>query len=106
MTAKTKPRRARIVWADHADEDQTWSKASDAADLHPVFFESIGWIIGESETIIELAGDRPLKRTVKGKLIPNTDDVWGRITRIVKAAIVSRSDQPKVEKKDNNDNQN
>lgn len=87
-----KPKWARIIWADHADSRETWQEATEPGELQPAFVDSCGWIISENEEVLEMAGDRPMKRTPKGRYVFDAEGTWGRVTHIVKAAIVWRSD--------------
>lgn len=73
----------KVVWADHHESDAAWDTAG--AEPASALFESRGWLIYEDDNILELSNSKPLN-DAGGK------DLWGRPLRLIKSAIVSRSD--------------
>lgn len=76
----------KVVWLDHFERDSTWKQPTPPAELRAARVETRGWLISENDECIELSMSKPLDRD---------DLAWGRPFVILKAAIVSRSDNKK-----------
>lgn len=74
-----------VRWLDHFDIPATWDEPTPPEDLKPAEVESVGYLVSESDTCIQLAGDRPLDED---------DNEHGRMCVILKCAITYRSDKP------------
>jgi hypothetical protein len=80
---KRKPRYAKVIFLDHHTSSETWAEPTKPEDLKGARVEARGWIISENEEMLELSAQRPLD---------DDDAEWGRPFRIVKSAILFRSD--------------
>jgi hypothetical protein len=81
-----------VRWYDHHRSRDTWAEPTPPADLKGSRIESKGWLLGESDTAIEISNHRPM----------DEDDVdWGTPMRIAKLAIFYRSDEAKQRKTTN-----
>jgi len=85
-----KYRQIRVVWMDHHESEDTWAKPTPEDKLEPATVESIGWLLGENDIMLEMTSH--LSRD-------QDDNTQGRPMRIVKAAILYRSDKPKISPK-------
>lgn len=79
-----RPRFIKVVWEDHHESDAAWAGAGE--EPCAALFESRGWLIYEDDKIIELSNSKPLNSA-------GGADLWGRPLRLVKSALVSRSDR-------------
>ena len=78
-----RPRFITVRWLDHHRSPETWAAPTPPAELRGAQVESRGWLIGESDEVIELSAHKPLDGCAD----------WGTPMRIVKAAIHFRSDR-------------
>lgn len=76
-----------VRWNDHHESENAWDGAG--AEPSPAKFESKGYVIHESEEILEITNTIPLNSAAG-------NETFGRPLRIVKSAIFFRSDQRKV----------
>ena len=87
-----KYKQIKIVWMDHHESENTWANPTPPDKLQPATIESIGWLLGENDIMLEMTSHLSLDKD---------DNEQGRPMRIVKAAILYRSDKPKISPKRN-----
>lgn len=78
-----KPKVIRVVWEDHHERDGQ-GEVTEPDALKPFVWESVGYLVGENELMLELVRDISHD--------PATPDI-GASMRIMKKCILSRSDQ-------------
>jgi hypothetical protein len=78
-----KPKKIEVVWEDHHERDGQGASLL-PHELKPMLWRSVGYLVAENDTMIELARDVSADRDVT--------DV-GASLRLLKSSIISRSDQ-------------